>query len=94
MGVEITLFLDGVPIEPNSEATYRATENVLRTIDRMLQDLGAAVPDVLNDEVNALRHKVIGLAGDAGAVRRDLARWDGDHDKAMAERDFRRGKKR
>lgn len=94
MGVETTLYLDGVPIEPNSEDTYKVTENVLRTIDRMLEDLAPAVPDVLRDDLNALRNKAMGMASDAGLVRRDLRRWDGDHDKAMAERDFRRGKKR
>jgi hypothetical protein len=80
--------------QPVTEARlYQVVTETLTRIDRELQNIGVLVPSPLRDGYNKAHSVLRDVLTDAAGICEDLKRWDGDVDKALAERDFRKGRR-
>ena len=84
----------GVEIPVNSARAYEIVVEALVEIDRKLQDLDVVVPSVLRESFRAARDTLADVRRDGAQVLDDLQRWDGDHMKALSERQWRLDQKR
>jgi hypothetical protein len=77
-------------IEPNSQREFELFGELLREVDKSLQD-GAShvVPGLFHDELNKLRSAVMTLSSKSLKIADDLKRWDGDMEKALEEARYR-----
>lgn len=90
MGMTVIIRDDeGREIPRNSQAAYEHIAVLLWKVEGMLQDNEAIVPTILRDDFMKLRGHARDLASDASQVTADLKRWNGDHEKALAERNWR-----